>query len=602
MDKILTKFLTLQHSSKPSDQPTPKGLSEKAPKRPPTFPLHTTLSRSCNSHLVIASLQPVKWSPLTLLIYEPVKDIHHLFDQGKQILAAEESVSLSATGIAEITQVEMQGTVVTGEIAGTGVEFHVATVKTLTSVSGSIALAGLVEAVEGLYGVQPVVQGKALYVLETMSVFQAVGVKDEEKYVRRLTMAELEELCRFYIMKVHVQHIPRDLFPDSSSSSESSLKYSYIIIRDLITLRSGNFCRNWLLQLKPAPPRPASVGPVQGPRLCKWLGCLAPSLEETDQILIQEDMEKLLKGTGNVSDTRKTRKKRKSHSNDPSFTKKPLAPIRKSKNSMLEPSTSGFLCDFHYRLRHFMKTNSMLLSPYLEDSSMEVWKAVQAGLRWQSELSSKVRLGPICSGSAKQGITAYYQHASQCLSVSGRERRFAPRYNRHFDDFFEQQREKLTDVVSELRTKRDTEVAFTNELRDLMVSSQGSGTLSALSAMLVEAAGASVTVKLAKLRAIRDKVKDVGSGGFFTDVMEGRGSARPQSQNMQSERGKDTSPEHQRTKLDEVLHRKIYTSPYGERIYKPGRLARPKLPPKAPSKPLDSQQSSRKKISLINMD
>jgi hypothetical protein len=51
IDKILTKFLTLQHSSKPSDQPTPKNSVDKVTKRSAAsgFPLHTCLSRSCKS-------------------------------------------------------------------------------------------------------------------------------------------------------------------------------------------------------------------------------------------------------------------------------------------------------------------------------------------------------------------------------------------------------------------------------------------------------------------------------------------------------------------------------------------------------------------------
>jgi len=603
IDKVLTKFLTLQHSSKPSDQPTPKNSGEKPTKRPAAsgFPLHTCLSRSCESYIVIASLQPVKWSPVTLLIYEAGKEINRLFDQEKQILVAEESTSFSTAGVAEIQELEVSGTHVRGLIDSTPIELHVATVKALTSLSGTVGLAGLVEAVEGLYGVQTVGQGKGLYVLETLSGFQAVGQKEEGRYVRRLSLAELEELCRFYLLKVHVQHIPRDLFPDSSSD-QPCLKYSYVLIRDLIALRSGNFCRNWLLQLKPAPPRPASVGPILGPRICKWVGCLAQALEETEQSALQETMEAMFRGSLSGPDSRKAKKKRKSHSNDPSFAKKPLAPIRKSKNSMLEPSTAGFLCDFHYRLRHFMKANSMLLSPFLEDSSLEVWKAVQAGMRWQLELSTKVRLGPLCSGSAKQALTAYFQHAVQCLSVSGRERRFAPRV-RHSEDLYEQHRERLTDTLSDLRVKRDTEVAFTNELRELLVSSQGSSALSALGNLLSEAASAGVAVKLAKLRAIRDRMRDVSNSTFgdFTEIKGVVPSSRPQSHNLQSERGKDPSPEHQR-RLEEVQHRKIYTSPYGDRLYKPGRIARPKLPPKAPAKPVDSQQSSRKKISMLNMD
>lgn len=537
-----------------------------------------------------------------MLIYEAAKDINRLFDQDKQILVAEESTSFSATGITEIKDLEVSGTLVRGLIDSTPIELHVATVKTLANISGSLGLAGLLEAVEGMYGVQPAGPGKGLFVLETMSGFQAVGQREDSRYVRRLSLAELEELCRFYILKVHVQHIPRDLFPDSCSD-QPSLKYSYVLIRDLISLRSGNFCRNWLLQLKPAPPRPVSVGPAQGPRICKWTGCLAQALEDTEQSALQESLELMFRSSLSGADRGKARKKRKSHSNDPSFTKKPLAPIRKSKNSMLEPSAAGFLCDFHYRLRHFMKANSMLLSPFLEDSSLEVWKAVQAGMRWQMELSSKVRLGPICSGSAKQALNAYFQHAVQCLSVSGRERRFAPRV-RHSEDLFEQHRERLTETVSDLRAKRDTEVAFTNELREVLVSSQGSSALAALGNLLSEAASAGFTVKLAKLRAIRDKMREVGNSTFgdLTEIKGVVSSSRPQSQNLQSERGKEPSPEHQRGRQDEAVYRKIYTSPYGERLYKPGRIARPKLPPKAPVKPLDSQQSSRKKISMLNMD
>ena len=517
-------------------------------------------------------------------------------------------MAVTATCVTEIGNVAFSGTKVRGEIDGSGIELQVATVRTLTQIAASVALPQLMETVEMHYGAQAPTPISGLYVLETLSIFQAAGHGGETKYVRKVSQTELEELCRFYLLRIHIQHIPRDLFPDSCGEGGPALKYSYVLIRDLITLRSGNFCRNWLIQFKAMPARPASVGPTPGPRFCKWLGCLAPSLEESEQAAVQQSLDLQFRGSFSSSDIKRSRKKRKSHSNDPSFTKKALAPIRKSKNSALDTSTAGAFCDFHCRLRHFMKANSMLLSPYLEDSTNEVWKAVQAGMRWQSELSSKVRLGPVCNGNAKQALAAYYQHSAHCLSVSGRERRFTAKVREQRpEDVFEQHRDQLTDTLSDLRAKRDTEVMFTNDLRELLVSNPSPAALQALFSILTDAASSTVTVKLAKLRAIKDRLRDMGGNSTYSDLADFKGfapSSRPQSQNqyMHSERGKEQSPEHQRGRIDDVLHRKIYTSPYGERLYKPGRFVKPKLPPKAPPKPLESQQSSRKKIAMLNMD
>lgn len=223
----------------------------------------------------------------------------------------------------------------------------------------------------------------------------------------------MEELILTYVCKGMSSMIPKEYFPDSEMS-ESELKYSYVIMKDVVSIRSNSYCKNWLLQLKQNSQSNPSYKTVTLPSLCKWTGCLSTLLKESELQKLSNSIRKMPQLKEKES-AKSTRKARKASSTEPVKKERKLAPIRRGRSAE-DTLTINSLCSFHNILRYALRSYPTTASYYSGEGTNQVWKAIQAGMHWQNELNEKTYLGMACTGKASeyiQSIISKYKERSK---------------------------------------------------------------------------------------------------------------------------------------------------------------------------------------------
>jgi len=211
----------------------------------------------------------------------------------------------------------------------------------------------------------------------------------------------MEELILTYVCKGILSMIPKEYFPDSEMS-EPELKYSYVIMKDVVSIRSNSYCKNWLLQLKQNSQSNTSYKTVAIPSLCKWTGCLSSLLKESELQKLSNSIRKMPQLKEKESG-KSTRKARKASSTEPAKKERKLAPIRRGRSAE-DTLTINSLCSFHNILRYALKSYPTTASCYSSEGTNQLWKAIQAGMHWQNEFNEKTYLGMACTGKASEYI------------------------------------------------------------------------------------------------------------------------------------------------------------------------------------------------------
>jgi hypothetical protein len=397
-----------------------------------------------------------------LFVVEKYSSVNDL--RGFDFTTAEEDVDQGVAGV-ELERVEFFGRKMKVFVRGCRVELRAADTNDLNCLPGSPA-AGQVNT------------GERLYTVYQDSVYTCKPSK--KTYLRSLNSSELEELFNIYLFKNSEKKIYPECFPDPS---RPQLKYNYLVIKESLILNSGIFSKHWLVQLRHPEPK-KSLSDFFMPRVCKWEACMSSLVGETHLTKMATEFSSLTNKVKLIS-------------------KKGLNPLKKSRTAS-EAIVVPDLCIFHNNLRSIMRNDGMVTKKLIYDNSIELWKATQAGLSWQEELSENNKLSKLCTGSAKSFIFSFFEQVFESLS------------SRKVDEsaengFFSQKGQVLAEIEGFKRIK-DIESNCTQDLIRIFNSGANSSYLKVrvrqyALVTLQEAVALQTSSKCLKIRSLKDQIE-----------------------------------------------------------------------------------------------
>jgi len=353
---------------------------------------------------------------------------------------------------------------------------------------------------------------KHLYLLDTTTFYTS---KSPKYILRSLNKVEKLELIKAYTLQNPTLQVLPSCFPDTLSPQ---MKYLYLVLKDQVYLSSATFTKNYFVQFRPPSTKLASK-PLN---ICKVEYCFAPVVTEPALLL-----------------PRKTKK---------------LNPVTR-RRSPIERTES--LCMTHKLMKVKSKTNLG-----------EFWKACQAGMNWQSEINEASRFGMLLSGTAKLLLKDFFSKVVES-PLKLPETSENPEY-------FKLHRLSLLQKEEELKKLKLVEEACTNEIRRITFVGIPQGFYKSVSASIKQAYQLDPENKFYKLKSIREKLE--ASFSFRTNYTQDQTtlpcsqvSSRPSSV-PKFAYDKLKLSEANRRRNPDVLHKKLYSSPYND------------LPPKRPLK------------------
>ena len=362
---------------------------------------------------------------------------------------------------------------------------------------------------------------KHLYLLDTTTFYTSKSPKYILRSLNSNDNLETEklELIKAYTLQSPTLQLLPSCFPDKLFPR---MNYLYLLVKDQVYLSSTTFTKNYFVQFRPPTTKLASK-PLN---ICKVEYCFAPVV--TEPLLLP----------------RKTKK---------------LNPVTR-RRSPIERTES--LCMTHKLIKVKSKTNLG-----------EFWKACQAGMNWQSEINEASRFGMLLSGTAKLLLKDFFSKVLES-PLKLPETSENPEHFKLYRLSLLQKEEELK--VTYKQKLKLVEEACTNEVRRIAFVGIPQGFYKSVSASIKQAYQLDPENKFYKLKSIREKLE--ASFSCRTNYTQDQTtlpcsqvSSRPSSV-PKFAYDKLKLSEANRRRNPDVLHKKLYSSPYND------------LPPKRPLK------------------
>ncbi|CAG9326728.1 unnamed protein product [Blepharisma stoltei] len=480
-----------------------------------SYPNEQIISRCCISYLGSS-----EFKPLSLLIYTSTAqnfsaEFKEIAEEG--IIGYEEEVKSSITSTTSISNLKFSEEIVSFSSKSTKWVLSIAKLSDLKS-------------------------DHNLYVFD----IPKYNMNDQNiYYVRPLNQREIIELKKAYLIPHSCLSLTLDIFPEMDIKN---FKYIY----SLVNWNTGNGTKYLFVQLdkkeSPNSPNKEIIEPI-----CKYEGCIAPIIKFSK-----------------IMNTRKTNRVRESSSKKQlnERSRKSLQ-IRKKKSE--DPIPQLLFCEFHQKMKNSLK----LQLPFTIDAGPELWKAIQGGINWRDNLIPNSRLWTFID-CAKEDIEDYFTQVANSLSVPSSSNSLSSQL-RDSPEMFFTYKQKLTKEIEELKKRRDIEVAITDEIRKCVIADSSSGLAfgsnsAQFYADLKDAQNLEPSLKLTKIKTIREKYENLLANSKFETRPNSQRSSRPFSAFLKGNERRNTACE---PIMDmKEINQKMMSSPYYASQIRLGNIAK----------------------------